>query len=388
MIEWLLLALLPVAAWGGWQFAKLTARRGERKRHRFFNDQYFQGLNYLLNEQPDKAIQIFLEMAEVNEDTVETHLALGSLFRRRGEVDRAIRLHQNIISKHSLDDKQRLQALLELGEDYMKAGLFDRAEKLFSELMERESQAPQALKHLLDIYQQEKDWPKALDVATRLETVSDEYVALLKSQFSCEMAELELDRNQNGNARKLLAQARRYDPANVRSHFISARIAQHSGNHAEALGIYEEVVELDENYLPILLDRYFDCAEESGQMERALKQLDEWVERHKGTSVMLKKIRVLEEQEGSIEAAKYLARRLENNPSVQGLEKLLELSPPGSETQAKATELLHSITRQLLSRQATFRCSHCGFSGQNHHWQCPSCRQWSTTRIIRGVLGE
>lgn len=160
MIEWLLLALLPFAAWGGWYFARNTAKRSERKRHRLFNNQYFQGLNYLLNEQPDKAIQIFLEMAEVNEDTVETHLALGSLFRRRGEVDRAIRLHQNIISKHTLDDTQRLQALLELGEDYMRAGLFDRAEKLFSELMERESQAPSALKHLLDIYQQEKTGPR------------------------------------------------------------------------------------------------------------------------------------------------------------------------------------------------------------------------------------
>ncbi|NNE04584.1 MAG: lipopolysaccharide assembly protein LapB [Xanthomonadales bacterium] len=388
MIEWLLLALLPVAAWGGWYFARNTAQRSERKRHRLFNNQYFQGLNYLLNEQPDKAIQIFLEMAEVNEDTVETHLALGSLFRRRGEVDRAIRLHQNIISKHTLDDTQRLQALLELGEDYMRAGLFDRAEKLFSELMERESQAPSALKHLLDIYQQEKDWAKALDVATRLEAVSDEYMALRKSQFCCELAELELDQDQPGNARKHLALARRFDPANVRAHFISARIAQHNGKHEEAMGIYEEVAQLDHNYLPILLDPYFQCAEESGQLKRAQKQLESWCEKHQSTSALLKKVALMEQDQGAAEAARHLAVRLGENPSVQGLEKLLDLSPAGSEMQERTMQLLHSVTRELLSRQSTFRCSHCGFSGQNHHWQCPSCKQWSTTRVIRGVLGE
>ena len=111
MTEILLLALLPVAAWAGWYVARLASRRGERKRNRVFSNRYFQGLNYLLNEQPDKAIEVFLEMAEVNKDTVETHLALGSLFRRRGEVDRAIRLHQNIITKRSLDETQRIQAL-------------------------------------------------------------------------------------------------------------------------------------------------------------------------------------------------------------------------------------------------------------------------------------
>ncbi|MDX1460767.1 MAG: tetratricopeptide repeat protein, partial [Xanthomonadales bacterium] len=254
MTEWLLLALVPLAGWAGWQLARSTSRRRDRNRQRLFSNQYFQGLNYLLNEQQDKAIQVFLEMAEVNEDTVETHLALGSLFRKRGEVDRAIRLHQNIISKRNLDDRQRLQALLELGEDYMRAGLFDRAEKLFSELMERQSQAPSALRHLLDIYQQEKDWGKALDVATRLEEVSNDYMAVRKSQFCCELAEEALDRGHVSKARKHLALARRFDPQNPRSLFISARIAQHNGHHEEALSIYEEIAELDADFLPIMLD--------------------------------------------------------------------------------------------------------------------------------------
>ena len=155
MIETLLLALIPAAAWGGWILAKSTTRRTEHKRNRNFSNRYFQGLNYLLDEQPDKAIAVFIEMAEVTTDTIETHLALGSLFRRRGEVERAIRVHQNIISKPGLDERQKTRALLELGEDYMRAGLFDRSENLFKELIELESYAPSAVKHLLDIYQGE-----------------------------------------------------------------------------------------------------------------------------------------------------------------------------------------------------------------------------------------
>ena len=151
MTEYLLLLLLPVAVYFGWWLARSFERRGQQKRNRLFSDQYFQGLNYLLNEQPDKAIQVFLELAEVNQDTVETHMALGSLFRRRGEVDRAIRFHQNIIAKPGLGPEQRTQALLELGEDYMRAGLLDRAERLFSELIETDAHTPSALRSLLEI---------------------------------------------------------------------------------------------------------------------------------------------------------------------------------------------------------------------------------------------
>ena len=189
MLEYFLLLLLPVAVYSGWWLARSLDKRSSRKRTQLFSNQYFQGLNYLLNEQPDKAIQVFLELAEVNQDTVETHMALGSLFRRRGEVDRAIRGHQNIIAKPGLEPQQRTQALLELGEDYMRAGLLDRAERLFSELIESDAQTPSALRSLLEIYQQEKDWEKALEQAQRLEQVKGEHMGDVMAQFCCEMAD-------------------------------------------------------------------------------------------------------------------------------------------------------------------------------------------------------
>ena len=185
---WLALALLPVAAWSGWWAATRAHMRGERRQRNAISSNYFKGLNYLLNEQPDKAIEVFLKLAEINTETAETHLALGNLFRRRGEVDKAIRFHRHIIGRSNLSEQHRTQALLELGEDYMRAGLLDRAEKLFSELAEDGRYSEVAIRSLLSIYQQEKDWKNAIVQARRLEQVRDRDTSALIAQFHCELA--------------------------------------------------------------------------------------------------------------------------------------------------------------------------------------------------------
>jgi len=287
MIEILLLALIPAAAWIGWALAKGTTTRGERKRNRNFSHRYFQGLNYLLDEQPDKAIAVFIEMAEVTEDTIETHLALGSLFRRRGEVERAIRVHQNIISKPELDERQKTRALLELGEDYMHAGLFDRAESLFTELIELESHAPSALRHLLDIYQQEKDWEKALQQAQKLDAVSDDKMGLMMAHFCCEMAEVDLQAGKPASARNHLRQARRYYPESIRARIILARIAEQQDMPAEAISVYEEIAEMNKEYIHDILPHYLECAHKADEFARALKQMANWSQQYDGVSLLM-----------------------------------------------------------------------------------------------------
>jgi lipopolysaccharide biosynthesis regulator YciM len=388
MTELLLLLLVPVAAWAGWWFARTSSRRGERKRNRALSNRYFQGLNYLLSEQPDKALQVFLKMAEVNRDTVETHLALGSLFRRRGEVDRAIRLHQNIISKRNLDEQQRTLALLELGEDYMRAGLFDRAERLFSELVEKEIQTPSALRNLLDIYQQEKEWEKALEIAARLERLEPSGLGPDMSQFCCELAEGELADDAPEAARKHLRGARRHDPESVRAEWIAAKIAQHGGGYSEAMDRLEHIAELDCDYLHDILEPYFAAAVQGSLMDRARAALQGWAENYDGISVGLKQAEFLLEEQGPKAAAAYLENRLAGRPSVRGLQRLLELRAAGDASARGAEEVIGAVTRGLLEAQSVYRCSHCGFSGHQHHWQCPSCRHWGSTRVIRGILGE
>jgi len=388
MIEILLLALIPVAAWIGWALAKGTTTRGERKRNRNFSHRYFQGLNYLLDEQPDKAIAVFIEMAEVTEDTIETHLALGSLFRRRGEVERAIRVHQNIISKPELDERQRTRALLELGEDYMHAGLFDRAENLFTELIELESHAPSALRHLLDIYQQEKDWEKALQQAQKLDAVTDEKMGLIMAHFCCEMAEVELQAGKPAAARNQLRQARRYYPESVRARIILARIADQQGMPAEAISVYEEIAEMDKEYIHDILPHYLECAQKADEFQRALEHMANWSQQYDGVSLLLSQTSVIKEAEGLEAATHYLAEALTNRPSVKGLDQLIELKLAGGPASESGDEILRAVAQKLLARQPSYRCTHCGYAGHSHHWQCPSCKNWSTTRIIRGVLGE
>lgn len=388
MIEVLLLALIPAVAWATWLLAKSTTSRGERKRNRNFSNRYFQGLNYLLDEQPDKAIAVFIEMAEVTADTIETHLALGSLFRRRGEVERAIRIHQNIISKPGLDERQKTRALLELGEDYMRAGLFDRAEALFKELTERDSHTPSALRHLLDIYQQEKDWDKALQQAQQLEAITEEKMGLVMAHFCCEMAEIDLGNNKPAAARKHLRQARRYFPESIRARFILARIARQQEMFTEALDVYEEIAAMDMEYIHELLDEYLDCARKADVFPRALASMENWIKGYDGISLLLSQTAVIRAEQGVAAATRYLAEALTRRPSVKGLDRLIELKLEGGPDTESGDEILRAVAQKLLARQPSYRCTHCGYAGHSHHWQCPSCKNWSTTRIIRGVLGE
>ncbi len=388
MAEYLLIVLLPPAVYLGWWLAKTIERRSVKKRSRLFNNQYFQGLNYLLNEQPDKAIQVFLELAEVNQDTVETHMALGSLFRQRGEVDRAISFHQNIIAKPGLESSQRTQALLELGEDYMRAGLLDRAERLFSELIESDAQTPSALRSLLEIYQQEKDWEKALEQARRLEQLTGEKMAEIMAQFCCEMAEVALSEGDKEQARRHLRQARRHHHHCIRARFILARLAVQDDDHLAALDIYEEIAELDADYIPEILEPYLDAAASVGQSQRGRAKLEEWVNAYTGVSLILKLTDLIEDEKGSAAAGKYLVEAMNSNPSVRGLDRLNEFKAEGHLDPGSSDNIFKAVTARLLSQQPGFRCNHCGFSGQTHHWQCPSCKNWSTSKTIHGVLGE
>jgi pentatricopeptide repeat protein len=388
MLELFLALLVPAAAYSGWWLAKYISARTEAQRNRRFSNRYFQGLNYLLNEQPDKAIQVFMEMAEVNQDTFETHLALGSLFRRRGEVDRAIRLHQNIISKQSLDEAQRTKALLELGEDYMRAGLFDRAERLFSEMTERGAHAPSAVRHLLDIYQQEKDWEHALEMARQLEGLTGERMGVQMAHFCCELAEAELHRNQPEAARKHLRQARRNDPGSIRARLVLARIAQHAQAWDEALGAFEEVADMSGDYIPDFLPAYLDCAEQCGQQQRAREHMQAWCALYGSISVVLRLTADIREREGVAAATGFLAAELARNPSVRGLDQLIELKLAGGPDLPSGDDILRAVAQKLLARQPSHRCAQCGYSGHTNYWQCPSCKHWGTTRTIHGVLGD
>jgi len=224
-MSYLLWLLLPVAAASGW----LVAQRGKS----FLSPDYFKGLNYLLNEEPDKAIDVFIKLIDVDSDTVETHLALGLLFRRRGEVNRAIRIHQNLIARTTLNPQQRSLALFELAHDYRHAGLLDRAEDLFRELAISGKYQVLALRQLLEIYQQEQDWNKAINIAQKLVVFDNKQMHTI-AQYYCELAEDYRQKGQNDAALEAIENALKADQNCVRASLIEGQLALQRDSREQA----------------------------------------------------------------------------------------------------------------------------------------------------------
>jgi lipopolysaccharide biosynthesis regulator YciM len=385
---WFAVALVPLAAGSGWWLAAHRYRRGERRHRDAVSSRYFRGLNYLLDEQPDKAIEVFVKLAEINPDTVETHLALGNLFRRRGEVDKAIRYHRHIMSRSNLSEEHRTRALLELGEDYMRAGLLDRAERLFSDLTDDGRHSELAVRNLLSIYQQEKDWARAIVQARKLGKLADVETRSLIAQFHCELAEAAWAEVERDNARSHLESARRHDPDCVRAYLVEAGFDVAERHWDSAGRSFQRACELDPEIIVLAVDDLVRCFNELGQRDRLLAWLEQLIERSTTLSPALA-FATIQAHDDAGRAIDFLLDQLQTRPTARGLYLLLQLMQRhGHDIGEIDPELLRDLMRRLLADQPRFRCRQCGFSGQTWHWQCPSCRDWETTRPVAGVLGE
>ncbi len=314
----LLWLLLPIAAASGWFAAK---RNSDRKESPVFDctPAYFRGLNHLLNEQPDKAIDVFVEILEVDSETVETHLALGNLFRRRGEVDRAIRIHQNLIARPTLNRSQRALALLELGQDYMRAGLFDRAENLFNELGDLNYYQDQALENLRIIYQQEKEWRKCLEVAIKLEKLTGDSLAKERSHYYCELVEEAQSSNDLTQAGNLLKKARATDRDSVRANLLQARMEAATGNYNAAIGTFSRIEQQDPIYIGEFLPALIVCYKKQGKRRELSHYLRQLLNRHQSIPAVLALVDLLQEDRDE-EAASRFSHRFTStgNPTWKG----------------------------------------------------------------------
>lgn len=374
--------LLPIAALSGWVIGRRGGERHSDTQVSRLSTTYFRGLNYLLNEQPDKAIELFLHIAELDKDTFETQVALGHLFRRRGEVDRAIRLHQGLVQRADLSDQQKVQALLALGEDYMKSGLLDRAETVFTDLARIDERAPQALRHLIGIYQAERDWAKAIENATRFEAVTDEPMGRLIAQFECELADRLRSAGDADGARAAVVRAYAADSGSVRAGMLEGRIEIDAGNDAAAIRAFERAARHDPDFLPELLGPLLAAYNRVGDMPGARNFLSQMTEHYRGVAPVLALTRLVEQEEGVRAARTYLARELKDRPSVRGEAALIDLTLADNADPVATLQELRLITEQLLVRNPSYRCKQCGFGARSHHWQCPSCKEWGTIKPL------
>ncbi len=384
-----LLLLLPVAAFSGWLIGRRSRSvKTERGRADIPAD-YLKGMNYLLNEQPDKAIDTFIQMLDVDSNTVETHLALGGLFRRRGEVDRAIRIHQNLIARPTLKKDERIQALFELGQDYMRAGLLDRAETLLSELAESDQRHHSALKLLLDIYQQEKEWQNAIQVAKKYELRMGKDLGVSIAQFYCELAEQVRAQGEPLRALKLLKKALNEERSCVRASLLEADIEISAGDAKSALRAAQRVEQQDADFIPEALPLIKRCYQVLGRRDEFRRYLQRLLDNHSSIAVVLELAELIHEAEGEEAAEKFVTDFLKHTPSVFGIERLIDLNLERVKDEVKDKLLvLKNVTSDVLKNKPMYQCHHCGFNGRTLHWQCPGCKCWNTVKPVQGIEGK
>jgi lipopolysaccharide assembly protein B len=373
---WWLLAL-PVFFGMGWVAARIDIR-SLLSESRALPSTYFRGLNFLLNEQPDRAIESFLQVAKENPQTVELQFALGSLFRRRGEVDRAIRMHQDLVNREDLPDEQRREASFELAQDYFKAGLLDHAERVLSKMAE-EQPSEEVHRHLLDIYIQEKDWAKAIDAARKLEVSAKRNYQREIANYHCELAITEHIHGRHDAADAHLALALEANRKCVRANLLRGEWLASMGRHAEAIEALKAIESQDPAYFGLAAEGMLESYRAMSRLGEGLTLLRGLQHRYPGLDLLNVVYQATAEQEGDEAAWRLVREEVRRNPTLVGLDRLIDAEllrvPP---ERRQDLQLMKNLVHSHAQALAVYLCGNCGFKARQFFWQCPACGGWET----------
>ena len=373
------IALLPIAALSGWQ---ACSQRNDSKRT--IAPEYIKGLNYLLAQQTDKAVEIFIKFFKVDTTTLETHVLLGNLFRRKGELEKAIRIHSNLIQRDLLSDAAKSEALYELGQDYLQAGLLNNAEDVFKRLIKIGT--PETLQRgyrcLVTIYETEKSWHQAITCARRLRTLGADCSRHIVHYY-CELAEKELSEHNYGKAQKYLAKAQAFKQSSTRVKIIQGDLALNRQDKEKALACYSQAFSDYPGYADILLPKIKKCFSpyNPGEYADYVKSLDT-----KDMTILyiVNYIQALFDANHIDEAEEFLLYLIETKRAPLQVLKIF------MEEKLKGTDLLEDkMVRQIineinasLSSDYFYMCGKCGFKAHQLYWQCPSCHTWDSSDSI------
>lgn len=380
IFEYWQLLLVPVFFAVGWMAARIDMRQVVHE-SRALPRSYFTGLNFLLNEQPDKAIDSFLEVAKVDSQTVELHFALGNLFRRRGETERAIRMHQNLLGLPDIEEKHRLQAMVELGQDFLKAGLLDRAEEIFNKLVGTARDAD-AKRSLLEIYQVGKEWQKAIEIARELpDLASHKEIA----EYYCELAAGEIMRSRSDSARSYLDVAMQENRKCVRASMLLGDLLAQEGRTEEAIAVWQGIEQQDPAYLSLVAQRLLDAYLRLSRRDEGIALLSGYLEHYPSLDLLDVVYQLVLEGQGNEAAYRLVRAELQRNPTLLGLEKLMSARLPLASPEVRGdVDLAKSIIQGYTRRLSRYRCNNCGFKARQFYWRCPACGGWETNPPRRG----
>ena len=375
----LLAGLFLLLAAAGWALGRF-GERDEEDAPPPLNTDYLKGLNFLLNEQTDQALELFLQMVRVDDKTIETHFALGSLFRRRGEVDRAIRIHQNIIARPDLAAEQRDQALYSLAKDYLAAGLLDRAEKLFVRLGQGSRYQVQALENLCRIYEQEKEWQKAIDCGQRLETLGGQSLALQIAHYYCELAEESAAGNDYPSARQFVKKAQAGRPRTMRGALTRAHIARQTDDYKTALRLYHRIIDEHTYLIAEALPEIVTTYEQEGSMAGLEKALKTMLAKNPEMRPLVAYTAIVNNIGGIPVIDDCVKQYMLEEPTLAEFVDVQSISDSANDSRDSALAKVRGALSKLASATPRYQCQECGFSSQRLLWQCPSCRNWETQR--------
>lgn len=389
MLE-LLFLLLPVAAAYGWYMGRRSAQQDKEQESNRLSREYVTGVNFLLSNQQDKAVELFLDMLKDDSNTFEAHLTLGNLFRSRGEVDRAIRIHQALTESTSLSFEQRLLALQQLGRDYTAAGLYDRAEEILKQLVDEEDFRRGALQQLLQIHQATSDWLNAIDVAEVLVKMGEDQLRADIAHFYCEQALLAMGSDDLNKALSLLKKGAAADKQCARVSIMMGRIYMAQQQYARAVDSLQLVLEQDKELVSETLSMLQECYQYLQQPQAWAEFLTRCVEENSGATAELMLADIIEHQQGVEAAQVYINRQLQRHPTMRVFHRLMDYHLNEAEDgRAKESLLvLRDMVGEQIRTKPRYSCRKCGFTSQSLYWHCPSCRSWASMKPIRGLDGQ
>lgn len=379
----LLFLLLPIAFYSGWQAARRRYKERQEKRKEI-SVRFVRGINFLLSEEPDKALDVFLNYPEIDENTANTFLLLGNLFRNRGEINRALRIHQNLVARSDLSKAQRMSAMLALGEDFFAAGMLDRAESVFTELLKNDPKRADACEPLRNIYEQLHEWDKAIEITQCAQQRNKQDQSRLIAHYYCELATQELHKQNLFKAEETIKKAAKAYPASARVIVLKGDLAFARGQRAEALAAYQQAIEQDSRLLGMLFNQLINNFNQQDELERLYHFVQQAFTKTQDAKLFAYLLQLARKLGKLTEMRSHVEEHLtKGKPTLNTLSHSADvLSSLWREDNICEINQVQTALQRLASSQPDFQCDHCGYKMHGYLWRCPACHQWDTVSNV------
>ena len=388
MIE-LLFLLLPVAMAYGWFMGRNSVKQNQQTEKQDLSIKYSTGLNYLLSNQQDKAIDSLLDALKVEDDSVEAHFAMANLFRKRGELDRALKVHEHLVRLGGLPTKAKQQAVFELGKDFLSAGLYDRAEKMFSKLLKSKTYGLKSISYLLQIFQSTKDWQQGLSHKKLIIKVNDKRQLHTLANFYCELATTAFEQDKFIDVIELLEEALALDPNSCRANWLMAKIYENHDQCEQAAQCYQAIYEQDKEFFPDVIQQMLDCYTRLDELDDFYKFIKKVYDETASSSALITYVNNIQANNGHKKAKEFILTALKRRPTIRGFQHFIKMQMSQSDdVDNTSLDLIKELISEYINIKHRYSCRTCGFNSSTHYWSCPSCHEWEQLKPVRGLEGE